>query len=152
MDLREFLEDKLNYNHDANERWILHLSQSGTRAIELCHERFSHILNAHHIWNQRLLERPLKYGVWDIHSLEDWTFLNDQLTQQTMEYIREKGCDSIITYQSTSGRTHQNTATEIIYHLVNHGTYHRGQLSLILSAVQYPSISTDYIYYSRIDL
>ena len=33
---------------------------------------FSHILNGHHIWNMRLLNKSWEYEVWQEHAFEDW--------------------------------------------------------------------------------
>ncbi|MBP1916329.1 putative damage-inducible protein DinB [Lederbergia galactosidilyticus] len=37
--------------------------------------------------------------------------------------------------------------SEIIQHVVNHGTYHRGNLTAMLRQQGYPSVPTDYIFY-----
>lgn len=152
MDVREFLENKLSYNHSANEQWINHIHQLEKQAVILCQKRLSHIFNAHHIWNQRILEQPSKYGIWDIHPQDNWLFINDQLTQQTCDILRDNAIQEVVTYKSTSGQAYRNTVGEIIYHLINHSTYHRGQLSLILSNAGYTSLSSDYIYYSRVSI
>lgn len=149
MEDKDFLIDKINYNHFSNEQWSRHIDKIGEKAHSLCQKTFSHILNAHHIWNSRLINNSIKYGVWEIHPLDQWTFLNDQLTQQSIEIIQDRSLQEIIKYSSTSGQEYKNSVAEIIYHIVNHGTYHRGQLSLELSLQGIESFSTDYIFYSR---
>lgn len=37
--------------------------------------------------------------------------------------------------------------SEIVQHLVNHGTYHRGNLTAMIRQQGYPSVPTDYIMY-----
>lgn len=37
--------------------------------------------------------------------------------------------------------------SELVQHVVNHGTYHRGNITAILRQLGYPGPSTDYIYY-----
>jgi uncharacterized damage-inducible protein DinB len=149
MDDKDFLIDKINYNHISNEKWIKHIHEVDDKAISLCQKTFCHILNAHHIWNSRLMNQPLKYGVWDIHPVDQWTFLNDQLTQQSIEIVHDKKPKDVVQYANSSGLKYENLLEEIVYHIVNHGTYHRGQLSLQLSLEGIESFSTDYIFYSQ---
>ena len=33
---------------------------------------FSHILNAHHLWNARLLDKKAEYDVFQNHEIKDW--------------------------------------------------------------------------------
>jgi uncharacterized damage-inducible protein DinB len=37
--------------------------------------------------------------------------------------------------------------SEIVQHVVNHGTYHRGNLTAMLRQQGHPGIATDYLFY-----
>jgi len=55
----------------------------------------------------------------------------------------------VIAYQDMSGRDWQNTISEIILHLVNHATHHRGQVSGFLRALGKVPPQLDLIAYYR---
>ncbi|MFD3449617.1 DinB family protein [Microbacteriaceae bacterium 4G12] len=41
----------------------------------------------------------------------------------------------------------ETTVSELFHHVVNHGTYHRGNITAMLRQLGYSSTSTDYIFY-----
>lgn len=54
-----------------------------------------------------------------------------------------------IIYQNTRKDLFQNDFQDIIQHVMNHGTYHRGNVSAILHQLGQKSVSTDFIYFLR---
>jgi uncharacterized damage-inducible protein DinB len=57
--------------------------------------------------------------------------------------------EQTVIYSNTKGQRFCNSIREIIYHIVNHGTYHRGNISAMIRQLGYQGTSTDYIYYLR---
>src|ERR1700734_503822 len=55
----------------------------------------------------------------------------------------------VISYQDTKGRPYSQSAWQIILHLVNHGTHHRGQVSGFLRAMGHTPPPLDLIAYYR---
>jgi uncharacterized damage-inducible protein DinB len=55
-----------------------------------------------------------------------------------------------VSYKNTKGALFQQTIFEIIQHLVNHGTYHRGNIAAMIRQSGYHGTSTDYITFLRI--
>lgn len=41
----------------------------------------------------------------------------------------------------------ESTVSELVQHVSNHGTYHRGNITAMLRQLGYPGASTDYIFY-----
>ncbi|MBS2967988.1 damage-inducible protein DinB [Metabacillus sp. KIGAM252] len=41
----------------------------------------------------------------------------------------------------------ETSLAEIIFHIINHGTYHRGNISAMLHQLDESSLMTDYVYY-----
>ncbi|MGM0843431.1 MAG: DinB family protein [Bacillota bacterium] len=54
-----------------------------------------------------------------------------------------------VRYSISSGEEFTNVEEELLQHLVNHGTYHRGNISAMLRQQGYTGHSTDFIYYLR---
>ena len=51
-----------------------------------------------------------------------------------------------LAYRNMAGEPQQRSRLEIVTHLVNHGTHHRGQISAALTALGRPAPVLDYIY------
>jgi uncharacterized damage-inducible protein DinB len=48
------------------------------------------------------------------------------------------------------GKYFENNVQQIMIHLVNHGTYHRGQVAMLLRQKGFEPVNTDYITYDRV--
>ena len=56
-----------------------------------------------------------------------------------------------IEYPNAKGVLFSNTIADIINHVINHGTYHRGQLITMMRTLGYTDLgATDYIAYCRL--
>ena len=54
-----------------------------------------------------------------------------------------------INYQTTAGRTFGNEVKDILFHMINHATHHRGQILANLKANDIEPEALDYIIYKR---
>ena len=115
---------------------------------------FSHLLNAHFIWLERIKDCPLTYSVWQEHSLSDLLSLSEQAYQRTQQLLLsdEYGVrvNAKVHYQNTKGKSFQNTVQEILTHVSHHTTHHRAQIVYLLRQHNIAPPATDYIYYQRI--
>jgi uncharacterized damage-inducible protein DinB len=55
-----------------------------------------------------------------------------------------------IQYQAFDRAPYTNSFEEIARHAVNHGTYHRGQIMMMLRLLGHKAIATDWIAFSRL--
>jgi uncharacterized damage-inducible protein DinB len=63
-------------------------------------------------------------------------------------FIQQKGdLNSPTTVHHPAIGTLHTTYDDLLQHIVNHGTYHRGHLSAILNQLGHKGASTDYIFY-----
>jgi uncharacterized damage-inducible protein DinB len=120
-----------------------------------------------HIWDAEVIWLKRLQG----ESLTDWPSKSFEGDQETLiagwvdsavafrDYVESQGenyLQTVIEYKNTSGKAYSNTVEEIIYHVVNHGTFHRGQIVTMLRAngmtnlgVNEEGSSTDLITYLR---
>lgn len=66
-----------------------------------------------------------------------------------LDRLGEEGLDDELVYRDRAGNPHRSTYRHMIQHVVNHGTYHRGQLATLLRQVGAVPPSTDFIKYTR---
>jgi uncharacterized damage-inducible protein DinB len=114
-----------------------------------------HICDADLIWLRRLQGQsltgwPSKDFNGDREQLiEGWA----ENTVALRNYVESRGDDFLsatIDYSNTAGHPFGNTVDEIIHHVVNHGTFHRGQIITMLRANGVNDLqSTDLITYLR---
>jgi uncharacterized damage-inducible protein DinB len=111
---------------------------------------YSHILNAHAIWMNRILGQPMLFGPWHIHAVADMPSLHQQFQTQSLHLIAEETDFSrTFSYQNSKGQAFTNSLRDTLAHVVNHGTYHRGQVAWLLREEGIAPPSTDYIFYKR---
>ncbi|UJH68874.1 DinB family protein [Allomuricauda sp. SCSIO 65647] len=111
---------------------------------------FNHILNTHHIWNHRLLKKPHEFGVWQEHSMTDWQDIHYDNQRTSFEIITNtEDFEKRVEYETTEGRTFANDLKDILFHIVNHSTHHRGQMLMDFRANNIEPKALDYIFYRR---
>lgn len=57
--------------------------------------------------------------------------------------------NAVIAYHSFAGEPFTSTVAEIVRHMVNHGSYHRGQVTTLLRQLGAKTVSTDMIVFTR---
>ncbi|WP_241244302.1 DinB family protein [Flagellimonas marinaquae] len=115
-----------------------------------CIRLFSHILNAHHIWNQRILGNTSDFGVWDLHKVEMWEDVHYDNQRSTFEIVSKTDAfENRVEYTNSEGKVFTNEVKDILFHIINHSTHHRGQMmSAFRDAGRTPE-PLDYIFYKR---
>jgi uncharacterized damage-inducible protein DinB len=112
-----------------------------------------HVFGADRVWLGRVLgEVPSKFlseSDYNLHVLQiDWPLLYEKW-QEWAATLADDNVDQEIAYRDMKGNPHVSTAWEIVLHLVNHGTHHRGQVSGFLRALGHTPPQLDLIRYYR---
>ena len=147
--MRSLFNQLFDYNFYCNRKIIekcISIEKVPNRSVEL----FSHILNAHHIWNKRLLDEDWQYGVWQVHEVKDWEDLHYENQRTTFEIITNTDdFTKRVDYKTTEGRVFANELKDILFHIINHSTHHRGQIATEFRKNKIESEQLDYIFYKR---
>ncbi|MFK5971745.1 MAG: DinB family protein [Flavobacteriaceae bacterium] len=147
--MKAFFNQLFDYNFYCNKRLIEEcntLNAVPEKSIEL----FSHILNAHHIWNARILGKPYEFEDWHVHEVKDWGDIHYENQRSSFEIITNADTfDKRIDYENSKGRLFTNTLRDILFHVINHSTHHRGQIAMSFRSNKIEPITTDYIFYKR---
>jgi uncharacterized damage-inducible protein DinB len=143
MELGEFLK----YTKKADEIIIEALAATGF-SIPEANTLLSHVLSAQHIWAKRILNEKPKYAVWEVFKPEEFNDVYQINISLLEDILATKTLTEEINYQNSTG-SFCNTIEEILMHLCNHGTYHRGQLAKMLKQAGFAPPVTDYIMLKR---
>lgn len=147
--MQSFFTGLFDYNRHNNRQLIELAASLPCGTDEHCQRLICHILNAHEIWNQRILGRPLKSGVWQLHSSETQQLLNEENYRETQQILQHHSIQELVGYSNTRGDTFENTTGDILFHIINHSTHHRAQLVTLLKQAGCEVPATDFIFYKR---
>jgi uncharacterized damage-inducible protein DinB len=118
-------------------------------------DTIAHICAAEHIWIKRLrgeqpqgLQKPDRLP--DIDSArKEWTKLEGEMREQ-LARLGPEAVERTVEYQDLRGNDQSDVLWQILQHLVNHGTYHRGQITTLLRQLNAaPPKSMDLIAFYR---
>jgi uncharacterized damage-inducible protein DinB len=112
-----------------------------------------HISWAEWLWLERWQGRsPDKFSSTDFPNLESvrrrWTEVERNLTEYIAS-LKPEDLERIISHKTTAGVPQAAPLWQMLQHLVNHGTYHRGQVATLLRQLDAKAVSTDLIVFYR---
>ena len=144
-----FFNQLFDYNFFCNKKIInqgVTLGNISDENIKL----FSHMLNAHHMWNAWILGVPSKYEVWQIHEVAEWENLHYENQRSSFEIVSNTDDFEIrIDYENSKGRLFTNTLQDMLFHIINHSTQHRGQIAANFRNEGLEPLILDYVFYKR---
>jgi uncharacterized damage-inducible protein DinB len=146
--MKEFFKDIFAYHNHFNQRLTEQLIENKVRLPDRTISLFSHSINAHQIWNARIVKKE-EYGVHQVHRLEDCKIIDNENYVETLKILEERGLDEMITYTNSKGLEFHNSIQEILFHVANHFSHHKGQIISNIRQSGVAPIVTDYIFYKR---
>jgi uncharacterized damage-inducible protein DinB len=159
MDL-EAIQALYDYNRWANARVFDAVSllnpEQFNRDLEnsfrSVRETLVHILSAEWIWLERWngISPKSMLGAADLIDLEAIRKRWGKVENERREFIRklsEEKLATAFTYVNTRGQTFTYPLWQMLVHVVNHSTYHRGQLTTLLRQVGAKPVGTDFLDY-----
>lgn len=151
------------YNLWANIKMGQFINEAGERAADdvlissfpTIRKTLYHLWDAQEIWLKRLKGESTKG--WPSQNFTGTLSESiDLMLESSAEFVRftenipELEHIAPIKFHSIDGTAYQNTIEEIIMHVMNHGTYHRGQLITMLRNAGFQNVSsTDMIRFFR---
>jgi uncharacterized damage-inducible protein DinB len=148
--MKDFFLKWYEYNAWANRRVIGCLEQQAVSDEKIL-SVFSHLMAANFIWLNRILGLPKSnYQLWGSYTLAELRNMVEEADRLWTRFLSEHNhFDRVLKYQNYTGNYFENNVQQIMIHLVNHGTYHRGQVALLLRQKGFEPVNTDYITFDR---
>ena len=136
------------YNTWANELFCTKLTQINC-SDKFILRLFSHIYNAQAIWLNRINGMQNKVGVWDEYGLEECVSRLTQSNVAWRSYIDNQDTfENEIASQNSLGQPFVMNLGDIVMHVANHGTHHRGQISTLLRQQDIDPPQADLYYFA----
>ena len=140
------------YVNWANRR-VLDALRRQAEDNERARQWLCHILAAEQVWITRLRgEDSSSVPIRPDLSLDECGELlaqNADAYQQFLHDLTETDFDRAISYKNTKGVSFSTSIRDILTHVANHGTYHRGHIATLMRAVGQEPINTDFITFTR---
>mgnify|MGYP006059587893 FL=1 len=144
----EHFQDLLKYNQHFNQSLIQNYLENKLVLGEKSKSLLNHILNAHQIWNARIFNDN-QFEVWQINSEDLLLKINSENFSNSYKILEKRELNDIVNYKNSKGTKFENSIQEILFHFINHSTYHRGQIAMLLKETGLEPLNTDYIFYKR---
>lgn len=148
--MKVFFNQLYDYNFYCNKK-LIEACSSLERVPERTLALFGHILNSHHIWNHRIMGLEPEYTVWQVHGSTYWPDIHYDNQRESFGIISNTDhFEKRIDYENSTGSAYSNSVQDILFHIINHSTHHRGQILTDFRAngLEVPG-PLDYIFYKR---
>ncbi len=148
----------IEYNRWANERTLASIptdTDPSDRRLQL----FGHILGGLRLWLLRMQFVP--FDSPEYQAMKElvfpksitWNQCKTEFEDISQKYgsfcssLNLNNLEEIVHFRNLAGVPHQATMDEMVYHIVNHSTYHRGQIAQLVRAASGTPAQTDHFYY-----
>ncbi|MGY3053459.1 putative damage-inducible protein DinB [Pedobacter sp. UYEF25] len=135
----------LDYCQEADNR-IIEVFTSTKNSPPQALALFSHVLNAQHIWASRMLNRKSKFSFFQVHLLDDFGGVHEQNFVLFREVLDQISLNQKVNYIDSEGLNGTSAVRDILFHVFNHSTHHRGQIVMLFRDNGIEPPVTDYIY------
>jgi uncharacterized damage-inducible protein DinB len=119
-----------------------------TRGLAL----YAHTLGAESVWLARIAGRAPDVAIWPTLTLEDAAALARRNAEEIAALVASVTDDDLereIEYRNSAGQQFRTRLEDILLHVALHGSYHRGQVSLVMRGGGGEPAPTDYIAFIR---
>ncbi|USK70035.1 DinB family protein [Peribacillus asahii] len=157
--MKEWTMQLFDYHVWANDRLIQHLKglpeavflNKVNSVFPTVAGTFGHMIAVDELWYLRMKGNSLQQIVSKSFStIEDTVKASTVLHNEIKDFlINTEDVEAMAGYQNTKGDQFNNKIAEVVQHIVNHGTYHRGNIAAMIRQMGYEGVSTDYIFYLR---
>jgi len=145
----EYLTRLFRYDDWANREMLAAIEPHGTPRDQRV---LAHVLAAEELWWRRLRSDRTAVVVWPDWSWEQCRGRLGELSGWWTEYLAkldEAGLSRAIEYVNSKGEPWSSSVGDILFHVVMHSAYHRGQLAAGQRAAGQVPVVTDFIHCAR---
>jgi len=115
-------------------------------------DTLAHALMADNAWLHRVRGEPFTRPTPE-QLPADLETLRDQWQDVLRDWealIATRDSSELIQYHAFDGQPYSSRVDEIVWQVINHGSYHRGQVALMLRQLGHAAVGTDLIAFTRL--
>jgi uncharacterized damage-inducible protein DinB len=147
--MKSFFKELFEYSYYFNQKLWDAFAENIDKISEKSVKLYSHILNAHQVWNNRIEFKQTPFGIWQIHPIQDCKNIDKTNYEHSLLILEKSDLSDTIHYTTTNGQGFSNSVRDILFQVVNHSTYHRAQIATEFKQNGIEPLVTEYIVYKR---
>ena len=149
--MKKYFLKLYKYNAWANDRVIGAIKRQNVTDEKIL-SVMGHVVAAQHLWFNRINALPpAPVQLWGVYTLAQVDDMAANANTKWMGFIEaNENFDRELTYTNYVGDPYTNNVETIMIHLVNHCSYHRAQVAMLLRQKGFEPVNTDFITYDRV--
>ena len=149
--MKKYFLKLYQYNAWSNNRVLNCLNRQNIKDEKIL-TLMGHVVAAQFLWLHRIKGLPApNVKLWGEYSLKQLLTLAEDAGKKWIEFVESTdNFDRELTYTNYINEPYTNNVEMIMIHLVNHSSYHRGQIAMLLRQKGFEPINTDFITYDRV--
>jgi uncharacterized damage-inducible protein DinB len=149
--MKQYFLKLYQYNWWCNQRVIAALKRQNV-ADEKILSVLGHVVAAQYLWLHRIQALPAPdVKLWGTYSLDQLEKMTNEIGKRWIDFIESTDdFNRELVYKNYTNDPYVNNVEQIMIHLVNHSSYHRGQIAMLLRQKGFEPVNTDYITYDRV--
>lgn len=148
--MKSFFRDLFQYNHHYNSQLLSAMTGYADRTPEKSLRLMSHIVNVHHIWSARIQGVMPLWENWKTHEIQEAVEMDEGNLSASLHILDRDELDRLVHYTTGQGKTFGHSVRDLLFQVINHSTYHRGQIATDFRQNGLEPLLTDYIFYKMI--
>jgi uncharacterized damage-inducible protein DinB len=150
--MRNHFKKLFDYNTWANQKIVESLANQVTNEKSTI-ALLAHLLIAEKVWLSRILKSDEKIDeLWlsiSIGKCRKMSEENSAVFFKIIDEINDEKLEEFIEYQTAKKQMYSNKLSDILIHVINHGSYHRAQINTAIKQNGGDPVALDYIFYAR---
>ncbi len=150
--MKKYFLDLFEYNNWANDRIIskLHSIDENLNINEPA-KILSHIISVQDHWLE-IAKGKSSYNIylWEEYSIQELDVLSNISSNEWKKFLKrmnQKKFLEICTYTTSDGKEKHHSYQDIFQNVINHSTYHRGQINKIFASNKITPVNIEFINY-----
>lgn len=108
-------------------------------------------------WLTRITRTPAEYFAdwfppWTADQIRDASQNNDRLWASYIDGLKDTAMAAHVDFTASDGRGFRSSIEDVLIHVFNHSTYHRGQVARLITQCGGQRATTDYISFARLEM
>lgn len=149
--MKKYFLKLYQYNAWANKRVLGTLQRQNVQDEKIL-SVMGHIAAAQFLWLHRIKGLPPpNVKLWGEYSLDQLLTMAEKAGKEWLSFVESnEDFNRELTYTNYVNEPYTNNVEMIMIHTVNHASYHRAQIAMLLRQKGFEPINTDFITYDRV--
>ncbi len=147
--MKNYFLELFEYHDQVNKKIMSVLYPKNDTIPEFAYDMLQHIIMAEHVWWHRVLKLPFDYDFKASLNEEQITLLMANNKTELKNILAQYDLETMFDYSNIKGEAFTSKLIDIVSHVSNHHTHHRGQIVRKIRESGLEPPQTDLILFRR---